>query len=231
MVHFCTVDSYSTGSVGCNLIFLGTSSFSTATLVCRKATTWLSQLNQIDLFDDILVEITKVKLALNVEVDQKEIYWSQRTWANWMQFWDRNISFYLKFATKQKHVNSVTSLVGDDGQVDTIMEELLEVFTQYFLGFFTISNSCGFQHLLSVIAGYVSPSMNVAMVLNFMSQDIQYAIYSMSPLKSAGKNVFLALFYQKYWHIINDDVTDFCLRVLYREIPNSDLIPPISFFS
>lgn len=40
----------------------------------------------------------------------------------------------------------------------------------------------------------------------------------MVPLKVSGEGDFLALFFQKYWHIVGDDVSRFCLDVLNRKI-------------
>ncbi|KAA3480024.1 reverse transcriptase [Gossypium australe] len=42
----------------------------------------------------------------------------------------------------------------------------------------------------------------------------------MGPIKAPGEDGFLALFYQKCWHIIGDDVTNFCLQILNEAIAN-----------
>lgn len=39
------------------------------------------------------------------------------------------------------------------------------------------------------------------------------AVKSMTPLKASGEDSFPALFFQKYWHIVGDEVSNFCLEV------------------
>ncbi|KAK5846836.1 hypothetical protein PVK06_003135 [Gossypium arboreum] len=40
------------------------------------------------------------------------------------------------------------------------------------------------------------------------------AVFDMGSTKAPGEDGFLRLFYQKCWHIIGDEVTDFCLHLL-----------------
>lgn len=43
-------------------------------------------------------------------------------------------------------------------------------------------------------------------------------VKSISPLKAPGIDGYPALFYQRYWHIVGDDVSHFCLEVLNGRI-------------
>lgn len=45
----------------------------------------------------------------------------------------------------------------------------------------------------------------------------------MSPVKASGLDGFLALFYQKYWYIIEPDVTHFCISILRGEISIAEI--------
>ncbi|KAA3468379.1 reverse transcriptase [Gossypium australe] len=44
--------------------------------------------------DDILEEIMKVQLGLNLEADKEEIFWEQRARVNWLKHGDKNTSFF-----------------------------------------------------------------------------------------------------------------------------------------
>lgn len=44
--------------------------------------------------DEILSEILEVQLGLNFEADKEEMYWAQRAHLNWIQYGDRNTSFF-----------------------------------------------------------------------------------------------------------------------------------------
>ncbi|MBA0707658.1 hypothetical protein Golax_019687, partial [Gossypium laxum] len=104
-----------------------------------------------DPFDDILAEITKVKLTLNMEADREDLFWCQRAWVNWLRYGDRSTSFYHKFTTFRKHLNSVSSLVDDDGRTCLDIDAMFGVATRYFQGFFTSSRSEDFDNFLEGI--------------------------------------------------------------------------------
>ncbi|KAK5839066.1 hypothetical protein PVK06_007824 [Gossypium arboreum] len=46
----------------------------------------------------------------------------------------------------------------------------------------------------------------------------------MGPTKALGENSFPALFYHKYWHIVGEEVTSFCLRILNGDMEVNALI-------
>lgn len=50
--------------------------------------------------DDMLGELGKVRLAMNIKMDKEEIYWEQRAKENWLQFGDRNSSFFIVLLPK-----------------------------------------------------------------------------------------------------------------------------------
>lgn len=44
--------------------------------------------------DDILEEIIKTKLALNMEMDREELYWEQHARSNWLLYGDQNTKYF-----------------------------------------------------------------------------------------------------------------------------------------
>lgn len=52
----------------------------------------------------------------------------------------------------------------------------------------------------------------------FKAEEIVRAMKSIGPLKASGNDGYLALFYQKYWHVLGDKVIKYCLDVLNSRI-------------
>ncbi|KAA3472635.1 reverse transcriptase [Gossypium australe] len=48
----------------------------------------------------------------------------------------------------------------------------------------------------------------------FTKHEIVSTVKSIAPLKAPGMDGFLAIFYQKFWHIVGEEITKFCLDVL-----------------
>lgn len=56
--------------------------------------------------------------------------------------------------------------------------------------------------------------MNVILANKYTAKEILGALRSMGPTKAPGIHGFPTLFFQQFWHIMGDEVTDFYLRVL-----------------
>ncbi|PPS00854.1 hypothetical protein GOBAR_AA19811 [Gossypium barbadense] len=155
----------------------------------RGATARLKRLHQADPSDDILAEVTEVKWAFNMEANREELFWGQ-----------------------MERLNSVSSLVDDDGHTCPVMDAMFRVATRYFQGFFTSSKSENFDHLLEGIKVCITPLMNGFLLSDFTFQEIRSTIDVISHLKALGRDGFSVLFFQKYWHSIGTDATDYCLQ-------------------
>lgn len=57
----------------------------------------------------------------------------------------------------------------------------------------------------------VTDSMNDKLLKVFTEEEIEYAVKQMAPLKAPRVDGFFAIFFQKYWHIVDSDVSQFCL--------------------
>ena len=61
------------------------------------------------------------------------------------------------------------------------------------------------------IKAKVSKGMNDFLTKEVTREEIKTAVFQMSPYKSPGSDGFSACFYQKYWHVVGEDV---CLVVM-----------------
>ena len=61
---------------------------------------------------------------------------------------------------------------------------------------------------MSQVDPVVTPKMNGSLLCQLSGEEIQKALFQMNPSKAPGPDGMTALFFQKYWHIVGDDVSN-----------------------
>ncbi|KAL9667843.1 hypothetical protein QQ045_002212 [Rhodiola kirilowii] len=89
-------------------------------------------------------------------------------------------------------------------------------------------NSWETEAQLSFIAQVVSEEMNSWLLRDISEEEVRAAVFSMGPLKALGVDEFPAIFYQKHWNSIKDnimkEVKDFWAEGLLDKEINKTLI-------
>ena len=67
----------------------------------------------------------------------------------------------------------------------------------------------------------INDEMNEELLADFMREEVLMAVKQMEPLKAPGPNGLSPLFFQHYWHAVEDDVTEAVLSCL-----STGVIPP-----
>ncbi|PPD96667.1 hypothetical protein GOBAR_DD06303 [Gossypium barbadense] len=110
----------------------------------------LAVLVEKDPTDEILSEILEVQLGLNFEADKEEMYWAQRAHLNWIQYGDRNTSFFHRVTMARHNRNRIHGLEDDSGQWVTGTEKMLRIAMKYFENLFTASDVEGDDRVLGL---------------------------------------------------------------------------------
>ncbi|KAH1107961.1 hypothetical protein J1N35_011729 [Gossypium stocksii] len=90
----------------------------------------LNYLYNQDLPDEILAEITDIQLGLNLEADQKYLYWEQRACVNWLKNSDRNTSYFHQVAVQHSGSDEHVFGLVEKKISDDMNEILLQQFTE-----------------------------------------------------------------------------------------------------
>ncbi|KAA3460755.1 reverse transcriptase [Gossypium australe] len=160
----------------------------------RKLTKELEMLETKERDDDTIAKIIETRVNLNMEIDKDEMYWEQRERANWLKVGDKNLAFFYKFASTRRKQNTISRLQLEDGGESSDDSQMAEAATSYFQELF-MSNGIGdLSHI--------------------MQDEVLAALKGMGPIKAPGPDGFPALFFQRFWHIVGNDVTKFCLGFL-----------------
>ncbi|KAE8671381.1 hypothetical protein F3Y22_tig00111957pilonHSYRG00040 [Hibiscus syriacus] len=102
-----------------------------------------------------------------------------------------------------------THLKSDEGnfvQNRTDPVELISVANRYFKELFQSSNPGVASPIFNEIEPQVTDEMNESLLSHFRDEEVWHVIKGMAPLKASGMDEFPAVFYQKYWHVIVDDI-------------------------
>ncbi|KAA3479291.1 reverse transcriptase [Gossypium australe] len=124
----------------------------------------------------------------------------------------------------QRHSRGrVSKLVDDNGVRHSEPANMLKVASDYFADLFTTSEMGLDKHLLNLMERKVTDDMNESLLQRFMEEDVWNAVKSMPSLKAPGVDDFLAIFFQRYWHIVGPEVSRYCLDVLNGQIEFGDI--------
>ncbi|KAA3464320.1 reverse transcriptase [Gossypium australe] len=164
--------------------------------------------------DETLAQIIDKKIHLNMEIEKEEMYWEQRVRTNWLKMRDRNMAYFHKCASIRRRGNAINKLVLDDGKEITDCSEITEAATGFFEDLFK-SKGCGDPNdVLNGIGTHISRDINDRLLTPFTSEEVWCALKDMGPTKALGSDGFPAIFFQKFWHLVGDEVTEFCLSIL-----------------
>ncbi|KAA3477177.1 reverse transcriptase [Gossypium australe] len=92
--------------------------------------------------------------------------------------------------------------------------EIEDIDRAYFFNLFESKGVGDVKHILSRVKSCISDSMNQILTASYIDAEIAEALKGMGPTKASSFDGFPTIFYQKFWHIIGKDTSEFCLDVL-----------------
>ena len=92
------------------------------------------------------------------------------------------------------------------GQWIEDLEEVVEVALTYFDNLFHARASVQMEECLNVVPNMVTEDMQEVLSSEFTAEEVKMALFQMGPTKAPGPDDMNALFYQKFEHIVDDDV-------------------------
>ena len=70
------------------------------------------------------------------------------------------------------------------------------------------------ESVLQAVQRKVTPHMNESLTHPYIADEVRLALFQMHPSKSPRLDGMSHFFFQKYWHIVGNDVTEAILFVL-----------------
>ncbi|KAA3482763.1 reverse transcriptase [Gossypium australe] len=184
----------------------------------KKRKTFLnSRLSEIlaeDRDDQNLVELIDTKIQLNLKIDKDERYWEQRVRINWLRHGDKNTVFFHSQATYRRRKNTIQKMQDENRREIENIQDIENIARFYFQNLFGSEERECCNYLLSRIKRCITEEDNQILMAPYTKEEIKVATFGMGPTKALGEDGFPAIFYQKCWHIVEDEVNRFCLQTL-----------------
>lgn len=167
----------------------------------------------------IKYKIKETENNLNDLLESEEVWWSQRSRAQWLQFGDKKMRFFHQKASQRKERNWIDSI--QDKSDRTVNDEtgIGQVLTNYFQSLFSNSNPdvTTIEEATSVIKDRISNDMKDMLGREF-TKEVSSALNQMKPNAAPGSDGMPALFYQKFWDKVGADVVSMVLDILNGNI-------------
>ncbi|VVA19333.1 Hypothetical predicted protein, partial [Prunus dulcis] len=143
---------------------------------------------------------------MDVLLEREEMLWRQRSRVSWMKYGDKNTRFFHEHAKMRGQQNMIKAIVEDQGIWHTSTESIGIVFCDYFQGLFASNGLHEAGAVTEVVKPILTPSQILCLNQVFLREQIETSLGQMFPTKSPGVDGMSALFYQKYWGVVGDDV-------------------------
>ena len=147
-------------------------------------------------------------------VDKENRLWFQRSKVLWAKFGDRNSKYFHSHASQRKRQNLFWKLKDSNGRVVEDNEGIAECPVQYYQNLFYSTNRKFCSSATKSIQTVITEEMNSKLSSEFTHLEVKQAINQMAPLKAPEPDGMPPLFYQHYWNLIGDDISNTVLHYL-----------------
>ncbi|XP_073317293.1 uncharacterized protein [Primulina huaijiensis] len=121
---------------------------------------------------------------------KEEIYWKQRSRANWLAHGDRNSKYFHSCASIRRDRNFIHGLVSSHGDWCTTKSQMIEIIQSYFTKLFESNNSTEEDRRLitDCVEPKIDEHMNSILCAPFSATEIKRALFDMHPDKAPGSD-------------------------------------------
>jgi hypothetical protein len=149
--------------------------------------------------------------------DQLDMYWRQRAHVNWLQFGDRNTTYFHNACSARKRRNRIGRFQREDGSWVEEEGAKQSFISNYFVQLFRTSvtdSGLHMQQLLGAVQPRVTPLMNEHLTKEFTQEEIKAALDSIGDLKAPRLDGMPAVFFKSFWDVVGQQLTKEVLDVL-----------------
>ena len=173
---------------------------------------------------------TALQRVLDDLLEKQEAYWYMRSRVAELRDWDKNTKYFHHKASQRKKRNSIAGLFDSEGVWRSEDTEIEHIICDYYHTLFTTSHpsQTSMEDVLSAVSPAISEEMNADLLRPCTKDEVWNALNQMHPCKAPGPDGMHAIFYQKFWHIVGEDVAEAVIGIFHGTRPpdsvNSTLV-------
>lgn len=159
-------------------------------------------------------------------LSREEIYWHQKSRDLWLCDGDQNTKFFHTSAKLKRQRCRISCIQSSDGVVFTEESEIAAEGVRFLKSLLSEESYIFNDNFASSIPQLITDEDNAMLMAPFFIQEVKNVVFSMSPNKAPSPNGFTALFFQKCWSFLGEDLYLFleearCNRSMLRELKTS----------
>ena len=120
-------------------------------------------------------------------------------------------------ANQRRRRNNIDKIQDSTGQLHYDAENIEGAFLDYFKQLFTSQNPTNVEHTVQSVQNKLTEDMKNYLNQPFTPEEILLTIKGMKSLAAPGPDGLPTKFYQHYWPIIGNDITNMCLDILNND--------------
>ena len=134
-----------------------------------------------------------------------------------------NTIFFHAIKKQRRAKNKITGLLDSAGNLVEDEEKLVTIATDYFRDLFATSNPELIVEALANVTTSMFDQINADLTSPVSEWEVKLALFAMHPEKVPKPDGLTALFYQKLWDIVKDDLTRMVNEFLFEGIMTNGL--------
>ncbi|XP_019224694.1 PREDICTED: uncharacterized protein LOC109206328 [Nicotiana attenuata] len=151
---------------------------------------------------------------LNLILKNEEDFWKLKSRINWLNDGDASTRFFHTSTLNRRRRNRILSLKEDNGNWITDQKEIQSTIVDFFTKLYTTSHFevpwATTNH--STMDPTLLQSHKAFMDMPLQMSEIKKVVFSNKPFKSPGPDGLHPFLYKKYWDVVGESVSQFCMK-------------------